>query len=376
MSRSIYLAVVGVSLLGRTAKRTASRGSIIPSQAPPSDSASRGQPCREGSHYQGLGWLARHQAADGHWSLDKSTDKSMKNDTAGTAFGLLPFLAAGVTHKGGKGPAQKYSKTVAAGLDYLLKQQRRDGSFPGSTSTHGLATMAVCEAYSLTSDPKLRRTAQFSAQRHRGDAEPEDRRLARPDAQGGNPTATGWQLQALKSGQMAGLSVPQRTLDGVWKWLDSCESPDKGGYGYPGGKETPTITAVGLLCRMYLGTPRRNRALRKGISKLKKWLPTRKPNTYYEYYATQVMYHLGGDDSKFWNKGDGKKFKGMRGLLLERQDKDGSWNPADDPSAASGGRLTTTSLSLLTLEIYLGHLPLFQRANRPPMTDDTDKLPK
>src|SRR5262245_13635856 len=66
---------------------------------------------------RGLKWLALHQAPDGRWSLDefskharekldadryfddKSTGKGTKNDVAGTAFGLLPFLAAGITHK-------------------------------------------------------------------------------------------------------------------------------------------------------------------------------------------------------------------------------------------------------------------------------------
>ena len=52
------------------------------------------------------------------------------------------------------------------------------------------------------------------------------------------------------------------------------------------------------------------------------------PNTYYEYYATQVMHHMGGDYWDFWNKGDGKgTFKGMRDILIKRQDADGSLEP-------------------------------------------------
>ena len=66
---------------------------------------------------RGLLWLALHQAREGHWALDKYNeharkslddkehfnDKSRgmggKNDTAGAAFGVLPFLAAGITHE-------------------------------------------------------------------------------------------------------------------------------------------------------------------------------------------------------------------------------------------------------------------------------------
>ena len=68
-----------------------------------------------------------------------------------------------------------------------------------------------------------------------------------------------------KSGQMSGLNVPPLTLKMAEKYLDACEttngSEPTGGYGYTGPQETPTMSAVGLLCRQYLGTPRRNQAL-------------------------------------------------------------------------------------------------------------------
>lgn len=107
----------------------------FPSPARTPDSGRWGQCRLDGCRHQGIA-LAGPAAADGHWSLhefplharkdlnsdryfdDKSLDKGLvKNDVAGTAFGLLPFLAAGITHKAStKGPAQKYVKTVDAGL--------------------------------------------------------------------------------------------------------------------------------------------------------------------------------------------------------------------------------------------------------------------
>src|SRR5207249_8555092 len=105
----------------------------------------------------------------------------------------------------------------------------------------------------------------------------------------------GWQVMALKSAQMSGLNVPSITLKGAEKWLDGVESSDKGGYGYTGPQETPTMTAVGLLCRQYLGVPRRNPSLRKGCDKLKAHPPGKTNNLYYDYYATQVLHHMGGD---------------------------------------------------------------------------------
>src|SRR5262249_26298625 len=151
----------------------------------------------------------------------------------------------------------------------------------------------------------------------------------------------GWQLMALKSGQMAGLEVPSRTMQGASKWLDLCASPDGGGYGYSGPGESPTMSAVGLLCRQYLGLGPRHPRLAKGVDRLKQ-LPPKAANTmYYNYYATQVMHHMGGDAWSFWNPQ-------MRDLLIDRQDKGadskrphhkGSWDPKSDAFGSSGGRV-------------------------------------
>jgi hypothetical protein len=79
---------------------------------------------------------------------------------------------------------------------------------------------------------------------------------------------------------------------------------------------------------------------------------------YYNYYATQVIKHYGGDDWRTWNLK-------MRDFLVATQAKDwpakGSWlfNP-DGQWQGPGGRLYTTSLSCMTLEVYYRFLPIFQ----------------
>src|SRR5262249_1743562 len=119
----------------------------------------------------------------------------------------------------------------------------------------------------------------------------------------GDTSVSGWMLMALKSGQMAGLNVPKTTLKKYEQYLDACESSSKGGYGYMAGTtETISMTAVGLLCRQYLGVNPRNPSLLAGIERLKK-TPPGKGNLYYEYYATQVLHHMGGEHWQFWNLG-------------------------------------------------------------------------
>jgi hypothetical protein len=123
------------------------------------------------------------------------------------------------------------------------------------------------------------------------------------------------------------------------------------------------MTAVGLLCREYLGWGPKNPKLVAGVENLKK-IPPKAQGTleffYYYYYATQVMHFFGGDDwDKLWNPK-------MRDLLLQLQDNSsslskGSWAPDRGHTGMGGGRLTSTCLSLLTLEVYYRHLPLYKR---------------
>src|SRR5213079_548831 len=81
------------------------------------------------------------------------------NDIAGTAFGLLPLLGAGHTHK--PSPKNPYDKPIEKGLLYLIRKQNKStGDFGGGMYAHGLATIAMCEAYGLSQDPRLKGPAQ------------------------------------------------------------------------------------------------------------------------------------------------------------------------------------------------------------------------
>src|SRR5581483_10125973 len=98
---------------------------------------------------------------------------------------------------------------------------------------------------------------------------------------GGDTSVVGWQLMAIKSGQMAGLNVPNPTLVGAEKWLNSVQTSNGGGYGYTGPQETPTMSAVGLLCRQYLGWSYRNVGLINGGAYLKQYPPGSVNSIYY-----------------------------------------------------------------------------------------------
>lgn len=311
---------------------------------------------------KGLKWLVKNQSPDGSWRLDGNfPDKGAQNDIAGTAFGLLPFLGAGKTHKKGKDD-NPYDKPIEKALLFLIrKQDKRTGDFGGSMYGHGLAAIAICEAYGLTQDPALRRPAQLavnfivSAQHEGGGWRYAPR-------QAGDTSVTGWQIMAIKSAHLAGLDVPELAMKKAQRYLDGCVSATDEGYGYVGVGSTPTMTAVGLLCRQYLQNwgPQNLRLIKAVDLHLKPNPPGQKKEIYYYYYATQVMHHFGGEAWTTWNKK-------MRDLLVNTQDdtpespQRGSWSSAGDVHGSSGGRLMITSLNLLTLEVYYRHLPLYQR---------------
>jgi hypothetical protein len=320
----------------------------------------------------GLKWMASHQAPDGHWSLDGFNQHGhcnclgfgQSNDIAATALGLLPFLGAGETHKDAK---SVYKHTVDRGLRYLVSRQARDGNYGGGMYAHCLATIAICEAYGMTTDPVLKPSAQRAMNYLRA-AQSDGGGWRYEPREAGDTSVTGWAVMALKSGQMAGLEVDDSrnpTLGRASRFLNSCMTADGTGYGYQSPQElSASMTAVGLLCRLYLGTGPRNTGIQGGVQRLRQAPPAQaNRNIYYYYYATQVMHQIGGDAWESWNPL-------IRNLLVKSQDKGtdpkhphmkGSWSPSGDLWGGSGGRIMTTALSILTLEVYYRHLPLYRR---------------
>jgi hypothetical protein len=173
----------------------------------------------------------------------------------------------------------------------------------------------------------------------------------------------GWQVMALKSAQMAGLSVNPKCFEGAKQWLKAASAGNGGQFCYtPGSGPTPAMTSVGLLCSQYLGVKRDDPIIAEGTGILMANLPDSNGmrDLYYWYYATQVMHNVPGPDWDAWNRK-------MRRTLIESQCKQGcatgSWDP-DKPTAdrwgSQGGRLMVTSLAALSLEVYYRYLPLYK----------------
>ncbi|MCO6454838.1 MAG: terpene cyclase/mutase family protein [Pirellulaceae bacterium] len=357
--RNDLMAEIGsVSGSGLEGRGAAQRGQMIAKYG--------GTPGSEEAVARALKWLALHQLPNGAWSFDHRNALTCQGKCSGqgtldrgfngaTAMALLPFLGAGQTHKEGK-----YQETVRRGLYYLLSVQKPDGSLfesGGSMYSHGLCAITLCEAYAMTQDRELMMPAQASLNFIMYAQDPVGGGWRYQPKQAGDTSVVGWQLMALKSGHMAYLQVSPNTVLGTTKFLDSVQSDSGSKYGYTGPGAGTATTAVGLLCRMYLGWKKDNAALERGVEFLSATGPS-KTNLYYNYYATQVMRHYEGDKWKKWNDE-------QRDWLVASQSREGhmegSWLIKGDHGSDRGGRLYCTSMATMILEVYYRHLPIFRK---------------
>ncbi|MBI1347401.1 hypothetical protein GC163_14070 [bacterium] len=336
-----------------------------------------GNSASEAAVASGLKWLAAHQFEDGGWSFDHGAHPDCNGECnqpgtmtecriAATGLALLAYLGGGHTPTEGN-----YQRQVKSGLEFLVKSGKlTSGGFDlrgelasnhghAAFYSHGIATIALCEAYALTHDETLKARAQAAINFILASQDFRSGGWRYQPQEAGDTSVVGWQMMALQSGRNAGLQVPFQSIKMVERYLNSKQSNRGSQYAYlEADQPTPPMTAVGLLCRMYLGWNQREARLRLGVLYLDGQKPSRN-NMYYNYYATQVLHHWGGEEWTRWNNV-------MRDQLIQTQrtEKDGhlagSWDIAD-PHGSSGGRLYMTCLAVMTLEVYYRHLPLYQR---------------
>ncbi len=335
-----------------------------------------GNSASEAAVASGLKWLADRQLKDGGWSFDHTSCEACRPGgctqpgalkdcrNGATALALLAFLGGGHTHQHGD-----YRRVVKAGLDALLEQgiptknglDLRQADAGGSMYVQGLAAIALCETAALTKDSRFAKAAAGAVKFIVYAQDPQGGGWRYHPRQKGDTSVVGWQVMALKSAQNAKVKFPPAALKKSEKFLDFVQAERGAVYGYDHapqafGDASPTTTAVGLLCRMYLGWDQQTPALQQGV----KYLGDVKPspgNMYYNYYATQVLHHWGGEEWTRWNET-------MRDHLVRTQLKEGieagSWD-VTDPHGGAGGRLYQTCLCVMTLEVYYRHLPIYQR---------------
>jgi hypothetical protein len=309
---------------------------------------------------EALEWLVRNQEGDGRWDVRKHGSHG-DYDTAGAGLALLCFYGWGARHDQG-GP---YQDRVRRALEWLLSQQKEDGDLRGRGRMycHGIASIALCEAYGVTKDAKLKEPAEkaialilASQSPSKGGwrYDPADQNGPRHDA---DLSVTGWQYMALHSARLAGLPVPEPAFEGARHYLQEVSGGKHGGlYGYVPGQVNPSMVATGMFCRQLDLVPPTDPRMPESAEYLKmNPMNVGNPDFYYVYYATLALYQHQGPVWSDWNE----RMKETLPVIQKTQGNErGSWDPGAG-LGSQGGRVVATGLAVLSLEVYYRLLPMY-----------------
>ncbi len=367
-----------------------------------------GSQATESAVLAGLRWLARHQGADGGWHGESFPQSCAPGtpcpgpgyqqfDAGLTGLSLLAFLGAGYTHLSRESYEDPYTHQkisfggcVKKGIKYLQGIQDEEGCFGPRTGefmyNHSIAALSMAEAYGLTNAAQYRPIAQKGID-FLSMAQNPYRAWRYTVKPGDNDTSvTGWCVMALKSADISGLTTSNTGYDGAKAWIDSV-TDEEGEIGYNGkgkvdvvvkGKNElwgphPAMTAVGLLCKIFIDKNANDAKLSKHAERITKDLPKweepaqmRPIDFYYWYYGTLALFQLDGPNGPYWKKWN----ESMKTALVQHQKirkdgcEDGSWDPAVDRWGFAGGRVYATAINVLTLEVYYRYENVFGAGKR------------
>jgi len=315
----------------------------------------------EATVLRSLRWLMERQNADGSWSQTQQV--------AMTGLALLTFLAHGESTT-----SKECGATVEKAMKYLTDRMNAASGFLGDAGggqsglyAHGIATYALSEAYGMTKIPSLKPAMEkglkiiIAGQQSRGGWDYGFAKEARWDL-----SVSGWQIQALKAGFIAGADVPN-LLEAIEKSINFAKKVAyaNGRFGYSSaGQGSWGMTGVGTLCLQLLGEGNSTEA-KSGSKSINEDCPPinwNDPNratpgfdTYGWYYLTQAMFHAGQSYWRKWNAQFSTEF-------LQNQKPDGHWEPppSKKPATTEYDPIMNTCFCALSLQVYYRYLPTYK----------------
>lgn len=349
-------------------------------------------------------WFKKHQTTDGIdaglWDVDgymahcqdgvkcepgtAHTTAGGDGDSACTGYALLCFLGAGYDHK----TPGKFKKTIALAVDWLKRNQREDGGFgkTGRNYENAVCTKAICEAYAMTMDVRIKECAQRAVDNLLNRQAKTDTHqyglgwnYAGAQASRNDSSVTGWCIMALKSAKSAGLNVGNG-WEGAKQWVDRAWVASNPGvdvdqlasgaqstfcYTYDANANTAKgnkLECVGALSAIFLGKRQGDGMLDSLMQTIMdKQVPQSYPcNTYYMYYNALNAFQYGGAHWEKWNQQ-------VSPLLINAQHGAeagcfaGSWDyEGTQFHGHETGRLLSTAYCCLSLQVYY----IYQRVRK------------
>lgn len=350
-----------------------------------------------------LGWLVTVQDTDGKWDSDGYMMHYLPNATASergaegiglarndiglTGLCMLAFTGAGYGDKSGP-----YKASVKRAREYLLAEQRvADGGFGLESNSHTvtmyahtLATFAITDLYLVTGDEALRtpmrRALEYllSMQGPGGGWDYDQRYPRKRDgwelSTRDDLSISGWAILALIAAREANFEIPKDNLTRLAQYMKDCTRKDGQAVyadeGTRSGHRGMAMLAASNVCRRLLGEPSDTWTQKQQLEKISNEPPAwsrasdlNGSNMYYWYYGSVAMLLAkdgeGGDDRwREWNVA-------LKRTLLDHQSKSGARRGSFDPvghwAKNGGGRVYSTAICALNLEIYYRYEPEYLR---------------
>jgi hypothetical protein len=299
---------------------------------------------------RGLAFLARSQDENGRFTA--RGPEGSRHPVCDTALGLMAFMVQG--HVPGRG---EYGGTMESAAAYLIAVAEKNvGYMGGSMYEHGLATLALSEAWGQSKNNRIRDALRAAV----------DVTLRAQNGAGGwryqplpvdaDLSVTVMQLVALNSAREAGIAVPDQTIRKAVNYVLRCWNPAGGGFCYqPSGGENSTrfATAAAGAMSLIMSGQRDHPRTRQALALLAaypdiKFKARAVPYWLYgHYYAIQDMYQAGDKFFQPW-------YPKIAATLVNEQWKDGSWR-------VDGGPIFSTGMAILILGVPYRFVPIYQR---------------
>ncbi len=333
---------------------------------------------------KGLDYLARQQAADGHWGGNGYP-------TGSTGLCAMAMLMEGSTINDGR-----YARNIRKAVNWFMDQSQSNGLLRAPREDfermrymhgHGFGLLFLASVYG--EEENGRRRDQLGEILTRAVAFTVKSQLSCGGwcyrsrlADGGydEVSVTACQVQALRAAKNAGIAVPTSVIDKARAYLERLTTPH-GAVAYSLMTQAPNVpeswyeghaglTASALVALFSTGDYHSPLA-KKWIAFCQRAIPISGPNkttllwAYTHYHYAQAVYVLGDDryvqlfpasipsERLMWSKYRATLFEAIASL----QKSDGSW-----PQTDLGGIPLLTDAWLLTiLQLDKGSLPIYQR---------------
>lgn len=185
-------------------------------------------PAQQEAVRRGLEWLAKQQQRDGRFGQGGEGFGAISGITA---LSGIAFMGAG--NLPGRG---LYGDNVQRASDYLVRTAQDSGLLAAETAhgvmySHGFAALFLAEVYGMTQDEQVKEKLQRAVRLIQKSQNPQGGWRYMPVPNDADVSVTICQVMALRAARDAGIKVEKEVIDRAVEYVRKCQNAD-GGYSY------------------------------------------------------------------------------------------------------------------------------------------------